>query len=395
MIESASTIRLDKNTIHKVIFSVFLFFALFTPSDSLGIKLSSFIILLLMNISVLLNFLLNKKNLYFLFFIVIFPLLLGCISLLKNPNIVETIRYFYIFFYLLLIPICQKRDINYASVFIRILNILTLIIVLSSLFDAVGILSIANNPLLTFLQERGEAKISVSQYAIFYYVVFLNASPLILIAFSYHLFKGNKIWSVLNLLALMFSGTRANIYFGLMVLGIYIFFNSKLKFAKPLILTILILLLIRYSGTFFEKVEVINWAKSSGDNIRSLNINSIFEELNKNPIGYIFGLGARTFYFSTGRMKYVNESELTYLELLRQIGLVGLLPLIYFWLKPLFFFIKNKRNFWLIVSFALYLVKSAIDPFLFTSTGFLLVTLVYFEYENIRQKRSGNDFLRF
>ncbi|MEQ2878460.1 O-antigen ligase family protein [Enterococcus asini] len=385
MIESISTIKIDKNTFHKVLFSVFLFFALFTPSDSLGIKLVSFIILLLLNIGVLINFFLRKKNLYFLFFIVIFPLILSCISLLKNPDIIETIKYFYIFSYLLLIPICKKRNINYTAVFINILNILSLIIVFSSLLDAVGVLSIASNPLLTFLQVRREAQISVSQYAIFYYVIFLNASPLILVSLSYHLFKKNTIWSALSFLALLFSGTRANIYFGLIVLGVFLFVNKKIKFIKPLLFTVLVVLVIRYSSYLIGKIEVINWAKSSGDNIRSLNIQSILDVLDRNPIGYIFGLGARTFYYSSGRMDYVNESELTYLELLRQIGLIGLVPLIYFWVKPLVAFIRNKCNFWLLLSFSLYLVKSAIDPFLFTSTGFLLVTLVYFEYENIRQ----------
>lgn len=386
MIESILNIKIDKNTLHKVVFSIFLFFALFTPSDSLGIKLASFIFLLLINIEILLKFFLRKKNLYYLFFIVVFPLVLGCISLLRNPDIIGIIRYFYTFSYLLLIPICQSRNINYTAIFIKILNILTIIIVFSSLLDITGIMPILSNPLLSFLQSSGEAKISVSQYAIFYYVLFLNASPVILISFSYHIFNKNILWSILSLLALFFSGTRANIYFGLLILVIFLFMNRQMKLVKPLIVGIVLFLVIKFSDVFLQKVEVINWAKSSGDNIRTLNIKSILSVMNGKTLNYIFGLGARTYYYSLGRMNYVNESELTYLELLRQIGLVGLVPLIYFWVKPLIYFVKERKNFWLFLSFSFYLIKSSVDPFLFTSTGFLLVTLVYFEYEKLHQK---------
>ncbi|MDT2634764.1 O-antigen ligase family protein [Enterococcus dongliensis] len=384
-------IKIGINTFHKTLFLLFLFFALLTPADYFGFKLVSFVAIMFFNIDIILDFISKKKNFYFFFFTIIFPFCLFIFSVIRTYNFIETIKYLYIFTYIFLIPICEERKIDYTKMFMIIVNFLSVIIVASSVLDKIGIIPIAANPLLMFLNDTGEAQISVSPYAMFHYVLFLNASPLILISFSYFLFNKKIFLSVLNFLALIFSGTRANIYLGLIALLIFIFFEGSIKLLKPFLIALVVLIVFLFSGTFIEKVATINWAKNTGDQIRSLNAQSILDTLNKNPSNYLWGTGIRTYYFSLGRNDFINDSELTYLELLRQTGLIGLIPLLIFLLRPLIAFIKNGKYFWLVTGYSLYLMKCIIDPFLFTSTGFLLITLVYFEFRKTINLRTEGD----
>lgn len=97
-------------------------------------------------------------------------------------------------------------------------------------------------------------------------------------------------------------------------------------------------------------------------------------------------MGARSYYFSYARNELINQSELSYVELLRQIGLIGLVPFMSFLIKPIYRLLTNKNFTWLALSFALYLIKCYFDPFLFTSTGFILIAVVYFEYRKTQME---------
>lgn len=378
--------KLGFNDFNKYMIIFFLFFALLTPADSLKLKLLSFVCILIININKILSFLTMKKNLFYTFFIVIFPLMLFVLSSFKNQDWIELVKFFYIFSYLLLIPICEYRGINLLKYFIYVLNVIAFIIVVSALLDRVGILTINTNPLLMFLNDAGEAQISVSQFAIFHYVIFLNASPLVLISFSYYLFKRNYSLALIHFLALIWSGTRANIYLGIAMILLYIFFDKRIRIMKPLLVLGLIIIVILYGRGFYERVTRINWAKSYGDEIRSLNLESIKLAMNNSWANYIFGMGARSYYFSYARNELINQSELSYVELLRQIGLIGLVPFMSFLIKPIYRLLTNKNFTWLALSFALYLIKCYFDPFLFTSTGFILITVVYFEYRKTQME---------
>ncbi|MFW8597316.1 hypothetical protein ACOJBZ_04325 [Enterococcus innesii] len=378
--------KLGFNDFNKYMIIFFLFFALLTPADSLKLKLLSFICILIININKILSFLTMKKNLFYTFFIVIFPLMLFVLSSLKNQDWIELVKFFYIFSYLLLIPICEYRGINLLKYFIYILNVIAFIIVVSAILDGVGILTINNNPLLMFLNNAGEAQISVSQFAIFHYVIFLNASPLVLISFSYYLFKRNYSLALIHFLALIWSGTRANIYLGIAMILLYIYFDKRIRIMKPLLVLSLIIIVILYGRGFYERVTRINWAKSYGDEIRSLNLESIKLAMNNSWVNYFFGMGARSYYFSYARNELINQSELSYVELLRQIGLIGLVPFMTFLIKPIYRLLTNKNFTWLALSFALYLIKCYFDPFLFTSTGFILIAVVYFEYRKTQME---------
>ena len=378
--------KLGFNDFNKYMIIFFLFFALLTPADSLKLKLLSFICILIININKILSFLTMKKNLFYTFFIVIFPLMLFVLSSLKNQDWIELVKFFYIFSYLLLIPICEYRGINLLKYFIYILNVIAFIIVVSAILDGVGILTINNNPLLMFLNNAGEAQISVSQFAIFHYVIFLNASPLVLISFSYYLFKRNYSLALIHFLALIWSGTRANIYLGIAMILLYIYFDKRIRIMKPLLVLSLIIIVILYGRGFYERVTRINLAKSYGDEIRSLNLESIKLAMNNSWVNYFFGMGARSYYFSYARNELINQSELSYVELLRQIGLIGLVPFMTFLIKPIYRLLTNKNFTWLALSFALYLIKCYFDPFLFTSTGFILIAVVYFEYRKTQME---------
>ncbi|MGC6769605.1 O-antigen ligase family protein [Enterococcus sp. LJL51] len=388
MEEKLENIRFGKRSIQKLLISLFLFFAVFTPADSLNLKLFFFSIILLINISLFLDFYRKKENLYLLFYTLIFPAILFIVSLILTGNFSDTLKYFYVFTYLLLIPIVERYKIDYIKIFMNCLNIISLTIVLSSLLDLLGILSIYVNPLLQFLSTNGEAQISLSMYAIFKYVLFLKGSPLLIISLCYYTWHYRLGWATVSFLGLILSGTRANIYMALMAIVVLAFINNRSRWLKPIFLIVLILIVILFGGNFIDKVETINWAKSTGDSIRELNAQSILLSMKSNPLSYFIGNGAMSAYYGLGRGEYLMTSELSYLELFRQTGLLGIIPFGLFLLRPLATFVV-KKNSWLLIGYSFYLIKCVFDPFLFTSTGFLLYVLVYYEM----RRGQENDLL--
>lgn len=378
MDERLKNIRFGKRSIQKLLVSLFLLFATLTPADSLNLKLLFFCMILGANVITFVNFYSKKNNLYLTFYTFIFPCVLFVISLILTGNFSDTLRYFYVFLYLLLIPVLEKYKIDYLKIFLVCLNIVASVIVVSSLLDLLGIVSIYVNPLLQFLSLNGEAQVSSSIYAIFKYVIFLKGSPLLIISLCYYMWHYKLSLSMLSFLGLILSGTRANIYVAIVAVVIVIFINNKNKWLKPIFLGILFLLILLFGHSFFEKIQTINWAKATGDNIRGDNATSIMESMKNNPLAYFIGNGAMSEYFGVGRGEYIITSELSYLEYFRQTGLLGTIPFAVFLLKPIAKFLMNKK-YWLFIGYSLYLIKCIFDPFLFTSTGFLLYVLVYYE----------------
>lgn len=374
----------DLQDFNSVLIALFIFLAILMPADHLNVKIFIFALLLIVNIKTIVDFLLDRQYLYYTCFVVIFPLCLFLLSLMHTSFQLAAGR-LYVFSYMWLLPVILKYKINYLKYILNTLMVLSLIVCISALLDMVGILSVNANPLLAYFHMAGEAQISTSVDAIFYYVIFLNGSPLILALLLYSLFKEKWIWSIISFTALLLSGTRANIYEALFFSALYFLFLAQNKTIKKAAWIVMILLMMRYFNAFKAKIININTAKTTGDSIRTSNAQDILYSMRQNPISYLIGNGAASLYYSRARGGWIQDSELSYLEFFRQTGVVGLGLLMYFLLKPLRSLLRNKDVRWLAFFYVGFLAISSIDPFLFTSTGFIIYLLVYSIYENLKQ----------
>lgn len=384
-IQSRFTFDTVYGRLNGMLLALFTFFAILMPADNLNIKIFIFSLLLVLNIKTIVFFLIDRKHLYYMFFTVIFPLLLFMISITRVP-MGDVLAGVYIFSYIWLLPVILKYQIDYLKYILGALLIIALIICLSALLDKIGIMSISSNPLLVYLNTAQEAQISVSSNAIFTYVIFLNGSPLILILLLYSLFNNKIIWGIVAFMALLLSGTRANIYEALAIVAIYFIFFVKNRVLKTIFIISIIYISYRYSGVFLARVELMNDAKLSGDAIRDSNYHSIIQSMNQNPMSYFLGNGIGSQYFSPARLGLISTSELSYFEFLRQNGLIGLSIFLVFILRPIIPIFKDRKTRWICLAYIGYLILAYTDPFLFTATGFVIYLLVYFLYERSKDE---------
>lgn len=361
----------------QVLVTVLVFFTLLTPTDSLGFKKYSLFITLIFGI------ILDRKVLSHYKIIIgltLSFLLLSIISVFNGTSFGGAVSVLYPIVYIFIGLICIDLDINFEKIFSNILIILSLIIVVSALLDMTHLVEIFSNPLVNYISNLGEGQISISSDAIFHYVIFLNGSPLILYNVSKFGFQKYYAGLILSVLALFFSGTRANIYMAIVIVVIIVLIKNK-----NILLKILLFLTASIFYEFFQiKNNSINQAKSGGDFAREMKLEVIKSELGNSGQTWFFGKGLGSYYygpvtrvFNTLQYGYINTSEWSYMEVIRQTGLLGLVIFMTIICMPILK-LSKKKNYYPVLGGAAYLIVAIVDPFLITSTGFILYSVLYY-----------------
>ncbi len=390
----AKNVTLGKLNIYKIkkdtnkLLVIFLLFSMvFTPSDSMNIKIFSLLTLLIINLNVIVRYVFKYENSIILFYGMIFPMGLIIISTIINQfNLMTSISIAYIMFYLLLIPILFYYKIDYEGILLKALMLMAIVITLSGLLDLFGIYNLNNNIIMTFLKENNEAKVGLWPATTFGYVIFLKASPLLIILIGYTLRHKRYILLMITILAMAFTGTRANLYALFLVICVYYLYFEKLKISKIVIIFLAVLIFLLNINNIIEFITNASYRKEYSDITKYNHIISIAYFLNEHPLYIVTGSGLGSFFYSTGVMDYTNLTEIAYLDLFRQIGLIGFVPFVYFLVKPIRCLFIIKENNWIAISYIGYLLICFTNPLLFSSTPFTLYILVYLKYLDCKGK---------
>lgn len=372
--------------IMQILMILLTFFTLMTPRDVLGFKKVFLGLALLFGMSPIINGL--GKNRKILMFAVVLPIIMYIMSTIVTGAPTQAVSYLYPFLYLLLIFPILKWDLNIEKMVLSVGNIMALFIIASCLLDYVGIMNIYSNPILTWLDTNGEAKISKSVYAMFRYVLFFNASPILFFNLMHHIKMNNRLYIVLTFVALLFTGTRANIYLGTAMLVSGMLALSKKFTPKVLIVTATLVVVYLFGSELLEKYELLANVKSAGDLTRVYGLSSILDAMNHNKLYWLTGMGFGTAYYNAGRLGMAVTSELSYFEFVREIGIPLSLLVIGYLIYPLYQLFKNNK--FTFVAYGAYLVAGIVEPFIFTSTGFFVVMMVYAVVMLERYKRGYN-----
>lgn len=357
--------------------------------DKYNVKITLFLLFAFANIGIILTKITDIGHYgMVIFMITVYPVFTVIISsIMSGGDIVNAIRAEYINLFLLLVFTIEEYHIDAHRVLFCALSVLAIIILLIAGLDFLGIVDLYANPITRLTYSLQEGQITKSHYAIFYYVVFFNASPLLLFHFTYSLNKKKYAWAILSFLAILFTGTRANIYIVIAIVPAYIFLITKNKSKKVLMVIVCVAIATMGFGYMHEKIQVINYAKSSGDLIRANGVKSLINCLNENPFYWLFGMGHGTSYFSAGRQALVNTSELSYLEMIRTVGIIGTFPFLLFLFYPVIKIFRSKFR-WILLPYGALLATSIVDPFLHTSTSFIMYTVIYSTYYRICSENS-------
>lgn len=179
-------------------------------------------------------------------------------------------------------------------------------------------------------------------------------------------------------IAFFMSGTRSTMLLPFFMLGVVLFNRvtrtRRLKYFLYPALTIFaiafIMLVLMLASEQGEKSNTIKFA----------HLTSYAQLFADNPRYLLWGQGPGTWFYSSGFGAMTDETEWTYMELLRNYGLLCL-PMLYVYVLPLFrlwpHIRTNNFTFGIFCTYFCYLLIAGTNPLLMSSTGIIMVLMAY------------------
>ena len=215
--------------------------------------------------------------------------------------------------------------------------------------------------------------------------VYFVTSPMLAIAIAYYFDRARSsrrrseaafLWGLvtINVLGMLLAGTRNNMFVSLLLPAALVFYYAKNKavgaLASLTAVATLVVVFARELQAFFDPSEISNSVKLAmlGDYARILS----------DPVNLIFGRGLGSYEYWEGRgVKFVTE--LTYLEMIRNFGLLGagvMLGLLLFPIWHAFATNQSRTKKTIAIGFTFYLGMCASNPNLFSSMGILILSVM-------------------
>jgi hypothetical protein len=193
--------------------------------------------------------------------------------------------------------------------------------------------------------------------------------------------------------AMFLSGTRTNILASIALPLVLFLYHSKSKgitgVAFVAIVATLAMIFAGELSVFFDPSELSNNMK--------LSLLDDYRELFNDPVTLLLGQGLGAYHYWSPRGSYFYVSELTYLELVRNFGVLGSLVMLTLLVFPALYAFGINRSYpkkHIVIGYAFYLLMCASNPNLFSSMGILILAIVLadiFRYDTDfrRQNRRG------
>jgi hypothetical protein len=361
---------------------IFTIFCVFAPADVLNLKKGFFAITVILGGPLLVVNSVNYKNDRLLLFIAIgYPVIFILASvLLFNNSLSNAITIGHCGIYFLLYFLIVDGKIPYQKTFIFALSLEAIFIFFCGVLHYAGIMPVSVNPLLQYLYQSGDAMVGFGSYATsFGLMIFIKTSPLLIVLLGYTLQQKRYFLCVVCFLALLFSGTRANTFTGIILIFIYVLAakanTDKWKIIKMFIIFGIIIFVLFYGRQVILALSDLRTRRAANDAVRVSYIQDILNLYKTNPLSIIVGTGFGSGLYSSTYSSDVNIIESAYIDLLRQVGLIGFIPFMSF----IFYPIKSvfKEVPWIAISYIGYLVIAATNPLLYSSTAFILYVFIY------------------
>jgi hypothetical protein len=216
--------------------------------------------------------------------------------------------------------------------------------------------------------------------------VYLVTSPLLLFSFAYYFHRAMTgedrqrqavFWGLvgLSLAGILVGGTRNNILGGLLLpfllWPLYTRNVTRSFIVSGVLLSICALVFVAQLRAFFDLHEAAN-------NFKLELLRDYREMFVSDPVTLWFGRGLGAHQYWGARRGDFYISELTYLEMVRNFGLIGAIAMMTLLLAPipLAFATGSQRQRALALSYGLYLVMCATNPNLFSSMGILILSIL-------------------
>lgn len=367
-----------KKSTNIVLIVLFAISAIFVPADPLEIKKISLVILLIFNCISFLK--INEKDEKIIFgFGFILTSLTIVLSICLTGQLYQNISIGYCGYILLLYFSIKKNNIDFVKIVIKILMLLAYFISIMALLDILGIIPMYSNNFLMWFHKSGNAMIGKGNHLAIGYCIFMKASPMLFLSLTYFFAKKNYVHAFVTCFALILSGTRANIIMCFAVVWLCFFYNSREQKKRIIYLgvTLIGVLVLLIDGRVVNMVVDMFARKAGGDSIRSDILMGIFDVWKENPLSFFTGSGFSAMFYNPGRDAFEYNVELSYWNLLRQVGIVPFVAFMIMYLYPIIRMLKNRENILVVFGYCAYLIIAYTNPLLYSSTGLTTLLFMY------------------
>lgn len=385
----------------KSLLVLLLFLCVFDSQNLLlGIKTPVFVVIILLSFIYGMH---NGKKItfniltYALIFSVAIPFVSIIIALIGNGfDFVNFNGFIYwkSFLFLFLIFVLQITNLDLISPLVKILTLLSAVTIVLFIFAFSS--NVFLNKLSVFGHHYGLLTMGYRFFGTLKYpYIYFHSTPLLVISvayFSYQLFglKNKNILILLglsvNIVAMIFSGTRNNIFMSISLCIIVWLYYANWPKRIFLMVGLACILLLTLKFLIPDIQGMFSTAEKS-NHVKIGHLESYIVEL-QDWKTLIFGQGLGSFFYTKGINRMVSNTELTYLEVIRRFGVfIGgfLIGLMYY---PLLAIKKSNSDFvWLFIAYGCYLIMINFNPFFFSSTGMIILSIVLFKAEQLRVKK--------
>ena len=325
--------------------------------------------------------------LFIAFFMPFYQLSTGLLNSIFHNVPVGKPVYFNSFFFFILFVVTVKEKMQLTNIF----NYSSLIIVLMTLGLYLILIfktSLFGDMYRYFVMDKHVVIYALRDYGkITLLMIFYKTSPLLVFPLSWYLYriliekqkKGlalNIFLLLLIALTLFFSGTRANLISLVLIIVFYLSFTlyNKSRVWFVLVMGLGILAVLFMTPTLAElllnKQEASNAVKFS-------YLSSYSNYFDHHLISLLFGQGIGGVFYASGLHRFIDVSELTYLDLIRVWGIPIAILFVVVLSIPLFAEIRAKNITHLFIAYLAYLFISGTNPLLLSSTGMLVLVYVF------------------
>jgi len=372
-----SAIIFDRKKINEILLTLYMLSAAYTPSDTFYVKKISLLLLLVLNFDCFLRIKGKDEKIVFFFGFALtsFNILW---SIIVSGAVYQNISVGYPGYILLLYFVIKDYRIDFKRIFLTVVFCMAVFTVIVGLLSVTGIRSVYDSDFVMWFHRSSNAMIGEGGHLVLGFMVFMKTSPMFLLASAYSFKEGKFFEAFIFQVALIFSGTRANIFVSLIFLWLTIIFCTKNMRTKycVFLLTAAAVVLIWIKLDITSTIQNMFELKAASDSVRSDTLGSIISAWKDDFLAFFIGQGFAGTFYDFGRRVWTFETELSYWNLLRQLGIFLFVPTIGMYLYPIYKLFKEKEWFY-IFAYVGFLVISYTNPFLYSSTGITILLYVY------------------
>jgi len=322
-------------------------------------------------------------GLYFLVFSVLLPTVSIIISR-SGGEPSDGMQYLKGYLFLFVVFIMYHYQLSILLLLVRLLTLLAVVILVFYVISLLPSFESFEDTLYVFGNEYKIFTIHSRTYGAFEVPsIYFHTSPLLIVPLGYYFNKflerpklDNLLLGALILIALILSGTRNNMFMGLLVpVVIYLLKGNRRNVLVVIILISLCILIFLFS---YGHILLGFFSATEPSNAIKLAYLTDYAERFTNISTWLWGEGLGSFFYSTPHAEMVSVTELTYFELFRRYGLI--MGFIYFLLMlyPCLRITSRSEYAWLYLVYVCFLVMVFFNPFYYSSTGILFLSEVLY-----------------